>query len=287
MALKYFLMYAGIFLGSSMLIWPLIKQVSSSFANHGRKPLLINLVSSVVVSGAAFGATYFTNNLFYTYWILTAIFLLFGTIFVFLIYKRFFKARRDNKYKQFFAGILYGVSVILLCVAIFSSLQYFLKDKNFMFFPILLCMLFFFVPVLLLQTFDAAMDIPLPAYTTWQYPVKTIELPDEKENEHLYVIGFEIPKKKSDGKKTYFRAKAPENMLLGDLFYHFINDYNDLYSETPIEYLNDNIAQNWVFRTKPRWNRFSKILNPSLPVNENRIRENTVIICERVDALDV
>lgn len=153
-----------------------------------------------------------------------------------------------------------------------------------MFFPMLLCMLFFFVPVLLLHSFDAAMDIPLPSYTAWKYPSKPIELPDEKENERLYVIGFEIPKKSTDVKKTYFRAKAPEEMLLGDLYYHFINDYNDLQSETPIEYSNNDIAQDWVFRTKPKWNNFSRILDPNLTVSENGIRENTVIICERIKA---
>lgn len=283
MALKYFLMYAGTFLGFSMLLLPLIKQVSGSFASTGKRPFIFNIVSSLLASGAAFGATYFTNNLFYNYWILTVIFLLFGTIFVLVIQKRFFKVKKDNRNKQIFAGILYGFSILLLCVAVFSSLQYFLKDKNFMFFPMLLCMLFFFVPVLLLHTFDAAMEIPMPAYKTWQYPEKPIDLPDEKENEHLYVIGFEIPKKVTDHKKTYFRAKAPEDMLLGDLFYHFINDYNDLHSETPIEYSSGNIVQDWVFRTKPKWNTFSKVLDPDLTVNENRIRENTVIICERVE----
>ena len=274
MALKYFLMYAGVFLGSSMLILPLIRQVSSSFVNHGKRPFFFNLGSSIIASGAAFGATYFTNNLFFTYWILSTVFLLFGTIFVLVIHKKFFKARRDNRNKQIFAGILYGFSIILLCVAIFSSLQYFLKDKDFMFFPMLLCMLFFFVPILLLHTFDAAMDIPLPAYNNWQYPAKPIELPDEKENEHLYVIGFEIAKKLTDSKKTYFRAKAPEDMLLGDLFYHFINDYNDLHSETPIEYDGAEGVQDWIFRTKPKWNNFSKILDPQLTVNGKRIKSN-------------
>lgn len=285
MALKFFLLYAGIFLVSSLAILPLIKQVSGSFGNHGKKPLIFNFISSLFASGAAFGATYFTNNLFFTYWVLTGIFLLFGIIFVLLIHKKFFKARKDNRNKQIFAEILYVLSIILMCVAIFSSLQYFLKNENFMFFPMLLCMLFFFIPVLLLHTFDAAMDIPLPLYNSWQFPARPIELPDEKENEHLYVIGFEIAKKSSDSRKTYFRAKAPEDMLLGDLFYHFVNDYNDLHSETPIEFYDANAVQNWVFRTKPKWNTFSKILDPQRTINENRIRENTVIICERTDSV--
>lgn len=284
MALKFFLMYAGVFLGSSLLLLPLIKQVSSSFGNHGRKPLIFNLVSSILASGTAFGATFLTNNLFYTYWILSTVFLFFGIILVIVIHRKFFKARKDNRNKQLFAEILYTFSIVLMCIAIFSSLQYFLKNENFMWFPTLLCTLFLFIPMLLLHTFDAAMDIPMPVYDNWTYPVNTpIELPDEREGEHLYVIGFEIPKKTTDQKHTYFRAKAPEDMLLGDLFYHFVNDYNDLYSETPIEYASDDLIHEWVFRTKPKWYSFSKILNPRVSVNQNRIKENTVIICERAE----
>lgn len=283
MALKYFLMYAGVFFGSSLAILPLIKLVSAGFGNHGRKPLIFSVVPSVLISGAAFGSTYATDSFFYTYWILSGIFFIFGLLFVALIYKKFFKARKDNRNKQTFAGLLYGTSVVLMCVAIFSSLQYFLKNENFMWFPTMLSLLFFFIPILLLHTFDAAMDIPPPQYDNWQHPVAPIELPDEKEGERLYVIGFEISKKATDAVRTYFRAKAPQNMLLGDLFYHFVNDYNDLYSETPIDFgVNGNNGE-WIFRTKPKWYTFSKILAPGLTVDQNKIKENTVIICERME----
>ena len=282
MALKHFLLYAGSLMGFSLLLLPVIKLVSSSFVNHGKRPLLYNIISSIIASSAAFGATYFTTSLFYTYWVLSAVFLLLGIVFVVIIHKKFFKARKDNRNKQLFAEIIYGLSIILMCAAIFSSLQYFLKDNNFMWFPTLLCTLFFFIPLLLLHTFDAAIDIPAPIYGSWAYPINNpIELPDEKEGEHLYVIGFEIPKKFTDAKRTYFRAKAPEDMLLGDLFYHFMNDYNDLHSETPIEYITSGSVQEWIFRTKPKWFNFSKILNPEFTVKQNRIKENTIIICER------
>lgn len=154
-----------------------------------------------------------------------------------------------------------------------------------MFFPMLLCMLFYFIPLLLLHTFDAAYEIPPPQYPTWQYPIHNpIDVPDEKENERLYVIGFEIGKKATDVNRTYFRAKAPEDMLLGDLFYHFTNDYNELQPETPIEYMNKDLVQEWMFRTKPKWYNFSKLLDPTLTVRHNKIKENTIIICERVES---
>lgn len=283
MALKFFLMYAGVFFASGIAIMATIKQLSSSFGNQGKKPWVFNFVSSGIASGAAFGATYVSSNLFFTFWILSVIFLLLGLIFVLLIHKKYFKARSDNRNKQLFAEILFGLSALLLCVAIFSSLQYFLKDKNFMFFPVLLSFLFFFVPLLLLQTFDAAYAIPPALYNIWKYPSGyPIDLPDEKEGEKLYVIGFEIAKNPSDVRRTYFRAKAPEEMLLGDLFYHFINDYNEQFSETPIRYSDKETIHEWLFRTKPKWYKFSQVLDPTLTVNQNGVKENTIIICERL-----
>jgi hypothetical protein len=96
------------------------------------------------------------------------------------------------------------------------------------------------------------------------------------------VIGFEIAKKPAD-KRTYFRAKAPENIYLGDLYYFFINDYNELQSETPIEFLDKNgEPYEWGFRLKTKWYQRTQIIDPSVRVKDNGIRENSVIICERL-----
>jgi hypothetical protein len=125
--------------------------------------------------------------------------------------------------------------------------------------------------------------IPAAHYTTWQYPAQAIDLPDEKEGEKLLVIGFEIAKKPTDT-KTYFRAKAPEQMALGELYYHFINDYNDLQSETPIHFTDaDNEMTNWWFRLKPKWYQRHRILDPFSTIAENGIKENSVIVCERLE----
>lgn len=282
MALKFFILYAGIFLFSSLALIPLIRRMSSSFSNTGKKPWIFSFVSGTVSSGIAFAITYITRDLFTTFWLLSTVFLLLGTLFLLLVHKKYFRARRDNRNKQLFAELLFGIAILFLCVAIFSSLQYFLKDRNFMYFPVLLCMLFFFIPVLLLHTFDAAISIPPPQYLSWQYPEEAIEMPDEKEGEHLYVIWFEIAKKiTGSGQPTFFRGKAPEDMLLGDLFYHFINEYNEDHSETPIEYTGQGKTADWLFRTRPRWYRFSRVLNADITVAQNHIKENTIIICER------
>lgn len=284
MALKSFLLYFIPFLAGSVALFAVIKQFAASFAAQGRKPLIYGSLSSLISSGIAFGATFISNNLFLVFWIMSGVYFLFGLIHLALTHKRFFSHPRESKTKLFYAELLFAISIVLFSIAAFAALQYFLKDKSFLFYPMLLSLLFFFVPFLLNSTFLAAYDIPVAAFPVWQYPLlEAIELPDEKEGERLYVIGFEIAKKETDDRRTYFRAKAPEQMILGDLYYHFINDYNELQSETPIQYTDHTgKAQGWYFRTKPKWYRRSKILDAARTVGDSGIKENTVIICERM-----
>jgi len=185
----------------------------------------------------------------------------------------------------FAAEIFYSISIVLFAIVVFSSLQYFLtKDKEFIFYPMMLSTLGFFIPMLVMRTFEAAYSIPPTRYGTWEYPLfNPIELPPEDPREKLLVIGFELAKKSKDTKKTYFRAKAPEGIKLGELFYHFMNDYNELQSETTIEYAdNGNVPHEWWFRLRKKWYQKNRILNPLVSVRENGVKENSVIICERV-----
>lgn len=286
MALKTFILYFAPFLVGSFALFAVIKQYASSFSAQGKKPLLYGGLSSVVSSGIAFGATFISNNLFLVFWIMSGVYFLFGLIHLAITHKKFFSHPRETKNKLFYAELLFAITIVLFSIAAFAALQYFLKDKSFLFYPMLLSLLFFFVPFLLSNTFIAAYDIPATVHTGWQYPLTNpLDLPDEKEGERLYVIGFEIAKKESDQQRTYFRAKAPEGMLLGELYYHFINDYNELQSETPIRFLDEEgKAQEWYFRTKPKWYQRSRILDAGRSIQEGGIRENTVIICERVPA---
>jgi len=240
----------------------------------------------MIVSLIAWASSFALLYTFATYWIMAGIFLLFGIIHVVLVHKKYFSPAADSS-KALLGEILFGFSVIFFVIVIFSSLHYFLsRDKEYLFYPMLFSLLSFFIPVMVLHTFNAAFEIPPASFTTWSYPLSyQIDLPDENPAEKLYVIGFEIAKKNSDVRRTYFRAKAPEGMKLGELYYHFINDYNELQSETPIEYATKKPeAYEWWFRIKPKWYQQQRVLDPGITIRENRIRENTVIICERINA---
>lgn len=283
MLLKPFLIYIIAFFGSSVALMTVIKQLSSGFGKLGKKPWVFNGFTSLLSSGLAFGVAYLTQDMFVLFWILSIIYLSLGVLFVLWAHKRYFKATKSNKNKVLVAELIYALSIILMSIAVFIAIQYFFNDKKFLFYPVLCSVLFFFIPILLWHTFLAAYLIPTPVYEYWTYPLdKPIPIPEEKENEVLYVIGFEIAKKMND-KRTYFRAKTPENIPLGELFYHFINDYNEQQSETPVVYTNEfSESYEWKFRTKPKWYQFSRILDSHKTIKENKIRENSVIICERV-----
>ncbi len=282
MAIKFFWMYIGSFFACSIALVFLVKSLSAGFAGNTKRPLILGSLSAIVGSGAAYFATKISDHLFTVYWILAAIFLLFGILQMLLFHKKYFTVRDAQSSKLFFAELMFAFSMVFFTIVIFSTLQYFLKDKSFLFYPMLTSLLVFFIPALVYKTFNAAVSIPPANYPTWSYPQNPIELPDEKPNEKLLVIAFEMQKKSSDGRRTNFRAKGPEDMPLGELFYHFMNDYNEVQSETPIEYLDKSgEAQEWGFRLKPKWYQPHRVLNPAETIRNNEIHENSIIICER------
>jgi hypothetical protein len=285
MVLKLFLFYIGSLLACSIILLNVVKRFAEGFAGSGKKPVVYGTFSSVIASVAAYACTYVDQHLFTVFWLLSGIFLLFGIIHMVIVHDKYFSSYNQNSSKVLLGEVLFALSVVLFTIVVFSSLQYFLKEnKDFLFYPMMMSTLAFFIPVLVLQTFQAAYDIPEPVYTTWTYPInQTIDIPPENPREKILVIGFELAKKNSDTKRTYFRAKAPEHMELGQLFYFFINDYNELQSETPIEYADNQYEPyDWWFRKKTKWYERLRILDPMISVKDNGIVENTVIICERI-----
>ena len=284
MALNFFLIYLGALFTGSFLLWMLIKQFAAAFAAQGKPALIYGIVSAILTGGALFGVTWLSTDLFLVFWLFALLFLIHGSIHMVLMHRRFYKTKEDNFVKLFIGELIFAFCVLMMTILVFSAAEYFLKEKTFMFYPMLMTAIFFFVPFLFTHTYKAARKIPYAVFTTWQYPVsKPLDPPEENDNERLLVIAFEIGKKEADMKKTSFRARAPEEIKLGELFYHFINDYNEAQSETPIHYIDStNLPYEWWFRVKPKWYQSQRIIDPFLTVKSNGIKENSVIICERI-----
>jgi hypothetical protein len=145
--------------------------------------------------------------------------------------------------------------------------------------------LFFIVPYFVYQTYLRSVAIPPKIYKQWYYPVHRREPElDEAKLKNLLVISFEFQKQMSDAYFTNFRAKAPVDMEFGQLFYYFINDYNDRHGGSSIRYSDKHgDLHGWIFYRKPRWYDLStKYIDTGKTIFINNIRENDVIICNRV-----
>lgn len=285
MILPYFLVYTGSLLAGSVGFFAIAKRLSGRFASSGSRPTIYGVVSALVAAGSTFLADFVVNNLFVMFWVLSGIYLLFGMLHVAIARKKFFKSTKDSRKKQLLAEVVFGMALVLFTIIIFSCLEYFLADKkDYLFMPMMFSAIAFFLPIIIYHSFGASAEIPMPEFQTWEYPLyQAIELPPEDPSEILLVIAFSLAKKVDENKRTTFRAKAPMNMKLGDLFYHFINDYNELNSETTIAVANSlNEPFHWLFRTKPKLLGVSRVLNPRLSNRDNGIKENSVIVAERV-----
>jgi hypothetical protein len=145
--------------------------------------------------------------------------------------------------------------------------------------------LFIIIAFLLYSTFALAVNIPVKVYSKWFYPIREeVEDPDETKLKNMLVISFEFQKKKTDPHFTNFRAKAPSDMEFGQLFYYFINDYNERHPNGKIEYINElGTPDGWIFYKKPRWYSFrTKYIDTDKTFFINHIRENDIIVCKRV-----
>jgi hypothetical protein len=144
---------------------------------------------------------------------------------------------------------------------------------------------FFVIAFFVYNSFLRAVNIPIKIYNKWYYPVlEEVDDPDESKLKNILVISFEFQKKKTDKHFTNFRAKAPSDMEFGQLFYYFINDYNERHPNAKIEYLGErNVPYGWMFYRKPKWYSIgTKYIDTDLTFFTNHIRENDVIVCARV-----
>ncbi len=146
--------------------------------------------------------------------------------------------------------------------------------------------LFFIPPFFIYKAFTAAVAIPPKILRQWFYPINEHGMePDESKLKNLLVISFEFQKNKGDKFFTNFRAKAPVDMEFGELFYYFINDYNERHPNSTIKYTEGNTREpyGWIFYKKPRWYTIiTSYVDSEKTVFINNIRENDVIICSRI-----
>ena len=178
--------------------------------------------------------------------------------------------------------------VFTFLIGLFGSISflliYHLVNRNGLQYVMAGSILFFLVPFFFYHTFQGAIAIPLKVLKEWFYPVRQeMEEPEDSKMKNLLVISFEFQKVTNDAHYTNFRAKAPVDMDMGQLFYYFINDYNERHPNAKIEFVNPaGEPHGWIFYKKSKWySVLTKYVDAEKTIYNNHIKENDVIICTR------
>ncbi|MBC8033521.1 MAG: hypothetical protein H7Y03_05210 [Chitinophagaceae bacterium] len=187
----------------------------------------------------------------------------------------------DNK--AFLLELLFTILVSLLGSIAFV-LVYHLINKNGFEYLMAGSIVFFLVPFFFYESFKKAVDIPPKIVKAWFYPVnQEVEEPEDSKMKNLKVISFEFRKTPEDPITTNFRAKAPTDMEFGELFYFFINDYNERNPNSKVQFTDSaGKPYGWVFYKKDSWySVITKYIDADKTIFNNQIKENDVIICNR------
>lgn len=273
-------MLAGVMAIGSIIV-ALLSRYIKNFSLFKKKALWYLVGATLIFAVIASIPFLFTHRnlmnqyLFYEVW-----FLGLGVVHCHFMYTRFWA--NENTLGSELAFI---VAIWLFGGVGFVLVNRFLDKEEFLYYPMLTSMFCFVLPTFVYKTFERMMTIPVKVHKWWQYPMyKEVPEVNDDDMRDLIVIGLEMEKAHGDYSRTYFRARTPIKMDLGDLFYHFINDYNDRYPNTPIDFVDSNgQAYGWVFHLKPRWfGAATKTLDPDKAVFMNGIKENSVIICNRI-----
>lgn len=271
----------------------LITKIHGSFKPYQKATLNYLLVALLLFAAIACLAywSYLQNQQAF-FWIYQAYFLVLGVIHVYWM-RGYLKWSGNTK--SLWSELLFTLVTALLGSIVFIIVHRFfnnydqLAEQGFFNFNLLeqvmaTSTIFFVVPWFVNQTFKSAIDIPDKVLKQWYYPVnQEMEEPDEEKLKNLLVISFVFRKQTTDIHYTHFRAKAPVDMEMGELFYYFINDYNERHPNEKIEFIDDaGEPHGWVFYKKPRlYTLLKQYIHADKTIYTNRIRENDVIICSR------
>lgn len=142
----------------------------------------------------------------------------------------------------------------------------------------------FLVPLLFWWTYVALLSIPAEIYKIWQHPVVAMELDMEHlDFNRMLVLELEVYKNTNDQEPIKVKVKAPANMLFGNWFYKFIEDYNIKFPKSPVSYMATNdIAFKWIFFIKTSFFKKNTFIDPDLTILKNGISEKVTIYAKRV-----
>ena len=225
--------------------------------------IIFLLISTLQLAGKGF--------IDWSYYLAQFISLLAGILHVVIVYRYIPFLHTDEFWKGF------GITVLIGCLAaIGCAVAYHFLHLDFSFLTFIFP---FVIPYVCRQTYLHYFRIPLSEYKLWYYPVG-VQMPDLSliDLSQIEVIAFVFYKKIDDARQTNFTARAPLKMELGQLFFIFINDYNEKNPHDTISYLNgQNRPYGWLFYKRTGLFKRKYYFDPDLTFAENGILQNESI----------
>ncbi len=256
------------------------KSVRQVAAKTQFKYVLIFCIILVLPAGILYLNKVIPTHIF---WGMQIFALLIGFIHVWQMGKRFDWRNQYSLQNKLILSIL----IIFFTMVLQSVVVYFCKPAQELFILFPTGILTFLFPLLMFSVYDFSTAIPSEIYKTWKYSLN-INMQDMEliDFSNSYIVTFQLRKTPVDFNYAYMKFKAPLDRLpFGDLFALYMNEYSEKHRESPIQYLNSsNQPYDWIFYRKPtRWWNERKLIDPSLTVRENKIKENDIIVSERVE----
>jgi hypothetical protein len=252
-----------------------------------RRFLLITILALIIIASVGFlgalpgiesdGATWFI--------FLQLIFLGFGIFYWWLL---------KEKHLGQFSNPALANPIILFLTAGLGAIGFHLIfdhfDANRLGVIYMMSILLFFIPYVFVRMGELVMAIPPEIYKIWYYDINA-EDPDYDKfdlKNNIYLLELEFTKTANKDVVTNFRAKAPVDIVFGEWYRSFINNYNYKFENEPIEYLdNGNNPYGWTFYVKPAtWIDNKRFIDFELSVKNNKLNEKTIIVAKRVSVQD-
>ena len=244
---------------------------------YGKRPFLYALILVLFLGSIGLLQWNSADQADSYYYFAQALALALGIGHVYLMYKFISAITPEDFWKGLLATILLMVAAVIAALVFY---YFFHLDYRFLSY-----VLPFVIPYLCREAYLYFSRIPVSVYKSWYYPLNE-EMPDLDmiDLSQMEVVQFVFSKRSQDPTQTNFTSKAPLNMKLGQLFFIFINDYNDKNAQQPIGYLrSEEQPFGWLFYRKRKWFNQKQFFDADLSVHENNIQPNEIIYAIRTD----
>lgn len=270
-----------LFMLVSGVLMMVVKDIKQLLSKDKKKTIIYALILLVVFAliGLLSSSKVLNNTPLNSFIAFQVLFLIIGGVHVWVM-RKFFDSLSEDK-SQLFNEIAFTVALLMIgLITFFCIVHNFKPSLQFIY---LASSLSFIVPILFYKLYEFALFIPVKIFEHWTYPTGTVTDPSSDELRNPLVISFEFKKTEDTDDVTNFRVKAPGNLEFGKLFYFFLGDYNEINPESKVEFLDkDDQTYKWMFYKKPSFFKSTMYINSEKTTNNNNLKEDDVIICERI-----